>query len=83
MALISTKLNTPTHDLIHYQLKLWGHYEEQMVLYSRLVGHLSPKWNGKLMNFMGTVHYSQGNFASAIECCETEPQHCKRIGVIA
>lgn len=79
-ALISTRLNTPTQELAHYQLKLWGHYQEQINLYSRLVGHLNPRWNGMFTNFLGIAHLSQGNTAVAIDHFQQSLQIAREIG---
>jgi hypothetical protein len=36
------RLNTPTNEELHAQLDTWGYYSEQIDLYSRIVGKLSP-----------------------------------------
>lgn len=36
------RLNTPTHEELHAQLNTWGYYREQIDLYRRIVGKLSP-----------------------------------------
>jgi len=36
------RLNTPTNEELHAQLNTWGYYGEQIDLYSRIVGKLSP-----------------------------------------
>jgi hypothetical protein len=36
------RLNTPTHEELHAQLNTWGYYNEQIELYNRIVGKISP-----------------------------------------
>ncbi|NER01138.1 MAG: tetratricopeptide repeat protein, partial [Cyanothece sp. SIO2G6] len=79
-ALIATELNTPTKECVHYQLKLWGHYQEQMNLYRALVDHLEPKENGMFTSFLGTTYYSQGNIVEAIEYFEKGLAIARTIG---
>ncbi|MEM9980431.1 MAG: tetratricopeptide repeat protein, partial [Cyanobacteria bacterium P01_D01_bin.2] len=64
-SLMSTRLNTPTQDPLHYQLKLWGHLPEQMGLYEALIDQVQPKWNGIFLQFLGTNHQAQGNYTTA------------------
>jgi len=36
------RLNTPTNQELHDQLDTWGYYSEQIDLYRRIVGKISP-----------------------------------------
>ena len=69
-SLISTKLNTPTEDPLHYQLKLWGDVPQQMSLYEALIDHVAPKWNGLFLQFLGTCHQAQGQYVPAKQCLD-------------
>ncbi|MBD1904700.1 hypothetical protein NDI37_02650 [Funiculus sociatus GB2-A5] len=40
--LLSIRLNTPSNEELHTQLGTWGFYHEQVNLYSRILGKLSP-----------------------------------------
>jgi tetratricopeptide (TPR) repeat protein len=66
LALVVTRLNTPTQEQLHYQLKVWGYYSTQIELYSQLIHRLSPKENGSFLHFLGTAHYSLGNYQQVI-----------------
>ena len=71
--LISTRLNTPTQEILHYQLKLWGYYQEQIDLYAQLADRVSPKWNSGIYNCLGATYQALGNYSQAINyfrvCC--------------
>ena len=65
LTLISVRMNTPTREILHYQLKLWGYVQERTALYQALVGHGSEAWNARVLQFLGESYFSRGNYAEA------------------
>ncbi len=43
--ILCIRLDTPMNEELHNQLRTWGHYPEQLELYSRLLGKLNPLWD--------------------------------------
>ena len=52
LTLISMRMKTPTKEILHYQLKLWGYGQERIALYKALVGRGSNRWNAKVLQFL-------------------------------
>lgn len=44
-AILSIRLDTPTHEELHNQLGTWGYYRELVNLYNRILGKLNPIWD--------------------------------------
>ena len=54
LTLISVRMNTPSRDILHYQLKLWGYAQERTDLYAALVGKgRDEAWNARVLQFLG------------------------------
>jgi len=70
LSLMLHELDTPAQTPLHYQLKLWGYLPEQKELYDALVDHVEPLWQGRLLQFLGTVHQAQGNYRQAQDYCD-------------
>jgi tetratricopeptide (TPR) repeat protein len=67
--LLSTRLNTPTREMLHYQLKLWGYSSVRTELYKTLLARLDSGkkdgWSARILQFVGESLYSQGQYAEA------------------
>ena len=85
--LISTQLNTPTNETLHYQLRIWGYFQERTDLYNALANKVNHRgnenWNARVLQFLGESHYSQGNYAQAKACYESSLALFRNIGTAA
>jgi tetratricopeptide (TPR) repeat protein len=80
LSLMLHKLDTPAQAQLHYQLKLWGYLPEQMKLYKALVDHVEPQWQGRLLQFLGAVSQSQGNYDQAQTYCDRSLEIFQTVG---
>lgn len=60
------RFNTPTNDLFHNQLHIWGYYQELIGLYRALVGKLNPKWDVICLTGIGSASNSIGSYRDAM-----------------
>lgn len=64
-------LNTPTKDELHWQLGVWGYYQEQIQLYnySFELADLANDfhWISKALGGLGYSYYSVGNYSKSVK----------------
>jgi tetratricopeptide (TPR) repeat protein len=65
--ILEVRLNTPTRDQFHNQLNTWGYYREQLELFVKLLGKLSPDWEMTLINGLGNLYNSLSDYKTAID----------------
>ena len=52
----------PISKELHEQLRIWGYYREQIELYQKLLGKVSPEKDLVYLNGLGRVFYNFGDF---------------------
>lgn len=60
------RLNTPTHEEFHNQLKTWGYYAEQNKLYQGLLDKLGLDWDSTCLNGLANIKTALGDYEGAI-----------------
>ncbi len=60
-------LNTPTNEKLHNQLQTWGYYQEQIDLYSKLLGKLNSEWDATCLGGLGNAYQFLGDYTRAME----------------
>ncbi|NER01058.1 MAG: tetratricopeptide repeat-containing protein, partial [Cyanothece sp. SIO2G6] len=64
--LLFTKLHTSINEEFHDQLDVWGHHTELNQLYERVVHQLPPQFNAIVLNSMGRLWTTLGEYEKAI-----------------
>lgn len=93
-SLISTQLNTPTQDPLHYHLRTWGYPQVRTALYQALVDNVNHRgnesWNARVLQFLGESYQTTGNYYQAQTCLERslnlfqtiEPDDAENVGML-
>ena len=67
ITIYGTRLETPTNDELHSQLRLWGYYKEQIKISLRLFRKLNLSIDVICANSLGTAYGSLGQYQRAID----------------
>ena len=65
-------LQLPNTEVLHEQLGIWGHYQEQIELYKKLLHKQDQEFDCFLLNGLGEAHYNLGQFHLAIQAHEQQ-----------
>ena len=65
--ILTIRLDKLTNQDLLIQLRTWGYYQEQLTLYSRLLGKLDSHWDSACLNALGIIYCSIGEYQQAID----------------
>ncbi|WP_013320650.1 tetratricopeptide repeat protein [Gloeothece verrucosa] len=65
--LLSIRLNTPTNEELHKQLKTWGYYQEQIEIYQIIFKKIARHWDAICLEGLGNAAFAGGNIKESIE----------------
>lgn len=74
------KLNTPSNQDLRNQMFIWSYYREQINLYTKLVGKLSPDIDLIILRSLGNNYYSLTKHSEAIYYFEQSLNVARKIG---
>ncbi|MGC1527091.1 MAG: tetratricopeptide repeat protein [Phormidesmis sp.] len=82
--LLCTRPNTPTQEMLHYQLKLWGYNTVRTDLYRALAARTKNTppdgWNARMLQFLGESLFSQNQYSQAAQYYQQSLEMFRAVG---
>jgi len=72
--IISIRLNTPTNEELHKQLKTWGYYQQQLELVQKIFKKINQNWDAICLESQGNDALASGNWQQSIEFYQQQLQ---------